>query len=98
MRRKSLLASALCALALSGLTAAGASAGEVTGNGKPTAGPSHARSICVFSGQNDNPGSTNPMDPGGRVQSYGFSFVRNGLKGVVPNPGIACNPTRGFEE
>ena len=91
MRRKSLLASAVCALAFSGLTAGGASAGEITGNGKKT-NYSQGRSICKFSGLNDKPNSTNPEDPGGRVQSYGFSFVRNGLKAVVPGPGLACNP------
>ena len=35
--------------------AAPAFAGEITGNGKPTQGPAHANSICVFSGQNDDP-------------------------------------------
>src|SRR4051812_49479799 len=48
------------------LTAAGAGtalAGEVTGNGKPTAGPAHANSICVFSGKNDDP--TAPLDGSG---------------------------------
>ena len=85
------MASAVCALAFSGLTAGTAMAGEVTGNGKKS-GYSQGASICKFSGQNDNPLSTNPFDPGGRVQSYGYSFVRNGLKGVVPSPGLACNP------
>jgi hypothetical protein len=98
MRRKSLLASALCALAFSGLTAGGAFAGEVTGNGKPTAGPAHANSICVFSGQNDNPAGSPEDGPGGRTQSFGQD-VRNGF--INPrefNPGDACrggsNPAR----
>lgn len=69
--------------------------GEVTGNGSKS-DFSQGRSICKFSGQNDNPGSTNPFNPGGRVQSYGYSFVRNGLKAVVPSPGFACNPNNGF--
>jgi hypothetical protein len=77
------------------LTASAALAGEVTGNGNKSEF-SQGRSICKFSGQNDKPGSTNPMDPGGRVQSYGYSFVRNGLKAVVPSPGFACNPNNGF--
>jgi hypothetical protein len=36
---------------------------------------------------------------GGRVQSYG-QIVAVGLKGseFAPSPGLACNPTRGFEE
>jgi hypothetical protein len=82
------------ALVLS-LTASAALAGEVTGNGNKSEF-SQGKSICKFSGQNDKPTSTNPMDPGGRVQSYGYSFVRNGLKAVVPSPGFACNPNNGF--
>jgi hypothetical protein len=77
----------LCAAAMIGATASAAFAGEVTGNGKPTAGPDHANSICVFSGQNDTPDA--PGSEGGRVQSYG-QLVRAGLKDVVPSPGIAC--------
>ena len=92
-----MLASAVCALAFSGLTAGGASAGEITGNGKKE-DYSQGRSLCKFSGLNDNPASTNPEDPGGRVQSYGYSFVRNGLKAVVPSPSVGCNPNRGFPE
>lgn len=69
--------------------------GEVTGNGNKSEF-SQGHSICKFSGQNDKPTSTNPMNPGGRVQSYGYSFVRNGLKAVVPSPGFACNPNNGF--
>ena len=34
---------------------------------------------------------------GGRVQSYG-QIVASGGKGFVPSPGLACNPTTGFEE
>ena len=70
-----------------GAGAGSALAGEVTGNGKPTQGPAHANSICVFSGQNDTP--NDPAPEGGRVQSYG-QLVKQGLKGVVPSPGTAC--------
>src|SRR5207244_1182328 len=42
---------------------------------KPTAGPTHANSICVFSGHNDDPGApldgSGPNGPGGVCQSYG---------------------------
>src|SRR4051794_39208760 len=96
MARKSLLAAAFCAVAVTGAGAGSALAGEVTGNGKPTAGPAHANSICTFSGKNDNPMSTNPENPGGVAQSYGYSFVRNGLKAAVPSPGVACNGHSGF--
>jgi hypothetical protein len=81
-----------CAIAVAALSAASAFAGEITGNGKPTQGPAHANSICVFSGQNDDP--TAPLDgpngPGGKSQSYGQD-VKLGL--ISPhdfNPGDAC--------
>jgi hypothetical protein len=64
---------AACAFASFGVSAA--FVGEVTGNGKPTAGPAHANSICVFSGLNDDPGApldgSGPNGPGGTSQSYG---------------------------
>jgi hypothetical protein len=102
MRKKSLLAVAVCAAALTGGSASAAFASEVIGPpGSGTenlAATSHANSICVFSGLNDNPGSTNPENPGGIVQSYGYSFVSKGLKAAVPSPGESCrggsNPDR----
>src|SRR6266704_2386851 len=91
MGKKSLLAAAFCAAALAGAGASAAFASEVIGPpGSGTqneAATSHANSICVFSGLNDKPGSTDPADPGGIVQSYGFSFVSKGLKAAVPSPG-----------
>ena len=92
MQKKSILASGICAVAILAASAQSASAGELTGNGKPTAGPAHANSICVFSGQNDAP--DNPLnipDAGGRSQSYG-QLVRLGVVEALglPNPGVAC--------
>jgi len=92
--RKSALASLLVALAVTGASAGAAFAGEVTGNGKPTAGPTHANSVCVFSGHNDDPAApldgSGPNGPGGQSQSYG---QENKLGLVDPhefNPGDAC--------
>ena len=94
--KKPMLAAALCTVALFGSSAGAAFAGEITGNGKPTAGPTHANSICVFSGHNDDPGApldgSGPNGPGGVSQSYGQD-VKLGL--VDPhqfNPGDACGP------
>ena len=56
MLRKAIV-TAVCAIAVVGMSASAAFAGEITGNGKPTQGPAHANSICVFSGQNDDPGA-----------------------------------------
>jgi hypothetical protein len=89
---------AICAAILTSLSAGTAVAGEITGSGKPTAGPSHANSICVFSGQNDDPTaplsldlSIAPNGPGGRSQSFGQD-VKLGLDPRAFNPGDACGP------
>jgi hypothetical protein len=103
MRTRSLVAVVLCALVVGG-TATAAFAGELTGTGKPTAGPAHANSICVFSGRNDHPDAPLSLDmtvapngPGGVSQSYGQD-VKLGLDPRVFNPGDACrggsNPAR----
>jgi hypothetical protein len=96
MRKKSFLVTALCAVALPAMGAGSAFAGEVTGSGKPTPATERAHSICSFSGKNDDPKSTNPENPGGVAQSYGYSFVSKGLKATVPSPGVACNGHTGF--
>jgi hypothetical protein len=94
-----MLKAALCTAAVAGLTTGSAFAGEITGKGKPTAGPVHANSICVFSGQNDDPGAALSLDltiapngPGGISQSFGQD-VKIGLDPRAFNPGDAC---RGF--
>ena len=101
--RKSTLAALLGALAVTGAGAGAAFAGEVTGNGRPTAGPANANSICVFSGQNDDPTSPTsppigPNGPGGRSQSYGQEVRLGLISPHVFNPGDACrggsNPAR----
>jgi hypothetical protein len=99
---------AACVPAVVAVGAGSAFAGEVTGNGKPTQGPAHANSICVFSGQNDVPEGDPEEGPPGRTQSYGQD-VRMGLsdpsavnpgkvgQGVLTfHPGFACNGDHGF--
>ena len=84
------------AVALTGVFAGTAFAGEITGNGKPTAGPVHANSICVFSGKNDDP--TAPLDgsgpngPGGVSQSFGQDVKLGLIDPHAFNPGDACGP------
>jgi hypothetical protein len=74
-------------------------AGEITGNGKPTQGPAHANSICVFSGQNDDPTAPiisampipeAPNGPGGRTQSYGQDVRYGLLNPSIVTPGQTC--------
>jgi|ERR671910_194258 hypothetical protein len=96
MRKNSLLAVAVCTAALAGASASAAFAGEVTGNGDPTAAPEHAQSICAFSGQNDG------EPPEGRtaehVQNWGQipKEVRDVLATEGSHPGDACNGHTGF--
>jgi hypothetical protein len=98
LRNKSMLAAGVCAVAIAGASAGAAFAGEITGNGKPTAGPAHANSICVFSGTNDDPTAPLSLDmtiapngPGGQSQSFGQD-VKLGLDPRAFNPGAACGP------
>ena len=105
MRRRSLVAAAACAVAVFGAGTGTAFAGEVTGNGEPTGGSVHANSICVFSGQNDDPDAPLILDdfelapngPGGISQSFGQD-VKLGRDPHLFNPGDACrggsNPAR----
>ena len=97
MRR--IIAVAACTVAVMGLGASSAFAGEVTGNGKDTpigAAPEnapHASSICSFSGRNDG------EPPLGRtaehVQSWGQEADRKSLPAFL-HPGNACNGHTGF--
>jgi len=63
MSMKSWLAGVMCALVFAAVSAGSAFAGEVTGNGKPTAAPEHANSACAFSGQNDQTEGEGPVGP-----------------------------------
>jgi len=76
-------------------------AGEV--NGSTTNPKSHfaqGASLCIFSGLNDDPDSTNPANPGGKTQSYGQENRLGLLNPSDPEerssfffPGVGCNPT-----
>jgi hypothetical protein len=102
------LAVAACAIAVVGVGAGAATAGEVTGNGKPlwtnTADPTvphtlHGNSECAFSGQEDDQFFGGPR-AGEHSQSWGQG-VRNtqpvgGFGGF--NPGLFCNPTKSSGE
>ncbi|MBA3424474.1 MAG: hypothetical protein H0U04_07990 [Rubrobacter sp.] len=63
--------------------------------GKFEQGPEHARSICSFSGLNDEP---DDPEEGGRTQSYGQEVKKGNEDPSGPGratPGFACNPTTG---
>ena len=99
MRLKSLVAAALCAVAVAVTGAGSAFAGEINGNGKWIAGsesaPLKGKSDCAYSGLNDNYVLGNPLpDEDGftRTQSWGQVIRNAGPLGGVP--GTACNPTK----
>ena len=97
MRMRRLLAVASCAVAVVALGAGSAFAGEITGNGKPTAVASHvANSLCAFNGLTD----LNP-DQGqitSRVQTpRDGPFPGAAAFGFAPDPAdpgfiLTCNP------
>jgi hypothetical protein len=65
--------------------------------GQVERGPEHARSICSYSGLNDEPDS--PTE-GGRTQSYGQEVRKGNIepsaKGESPTtPSFFCNPEKG---
>jgi hypothetical protein len=89
---KSLLAAAVCAVAL-GVGANTALAGEVTGSGKKQ-DQNQGRSWCSFSGLNDQLDGEGPVGP--RAQSYGQELKLGLVDPHVSNPGVACNPNKTF--
>ena len=90
--KKSTLAALFFATALVSSTASAAFAGEVTGNGKDTAAPGNANSVCAFSGQNDDPTGELGHGPGGRTQSFGQDVRAGRADPQQFNPGnpLAC--------
>ncbi len=92
------LAAVVCAVAFAGLSASPALAGEVTGTGKSLE-PLHGKSICAYSGLNDDPTGIDPRNgPPGRVQSFGQDVKLGLIDPGAFNPGDACNPNAGFGE
>ena len=90
MGKKKMLAVALCATAVMGVSGNAAYA-----QGQVEQGPEHANSICSFSGLNDTP--DDPAPEGGRVQSYGQLVQQDALEPSVnrsggESPGNLCNP------
>lgn len=92
---KRIVAVAACTVAVAGLGAGSAFAGEITGNGKWIAGseaaPLNGKSECAYSGQNDEFVLGEPGD-WGRTQSFGqiVRFVRGPIGGAADG----CNPNR----
>ena len=98
-----LVAVAGCIVAVVGVGAGSAFAGEITGNGKWIAGsetaPLNGKSECAYSGQNDNWVLGNPVpdeDGFSRTQSWGQvgQEGRAFLTSIGLNPGNACNPSK----
>ncbi len=98
MRKKSILAVAMCTAALAGASASAAFAGEVNGNGDPTGARTNSNSICSYSGQND--GNPPPGRKAAHVQNWGQipKEARDEIKAEEGAPGDEChggtNPNR----
>lgn len=97
--KKSMLVALVSTVILAGPGASAAFAGEITGNGKPTAGVPNANSICVFSGKNDDPTGINPEEngPPGVSQSYGQENKLGLQDPRTFNPGDACRGGSNFD-
>jgi len=96
---KSLFVASLFVAGVTLASAGPALAGEITGNGKPTAIRDNAQSICSFSGYNDDP----EIEPGrtvDHVQSWGqiSQEDRQFLETIGLHPGDACNGHTGGGE
>lgn len=90
MPNTSLLAASVCAAAVV-VPIVTATTAHAAPQGQVERGPEHARSICSYSGLNDDPGD------GGQVQSFG-QLVRQDVLSPSeftsgpPSPGFFCNP------
>ena len=105
----------VAAAVAAGLGASAARAGEVTGNcnhagngqaadnckggSAPGDRVANGNSWCSYSGQNDDPDSTNPRNPGGKTQNWGQDVSNNRVEpsetqGGSPAPGTECNPNK----
>ena len=107
MRISTILLTTAAAGAALVLSTGPAMAGEITGNGKPTQGPAHANSICVFSGLEDGDGMGFPGPGGAPPQNWGHvrQFLTSDaggnltpaqIKASGEQPGDSCNGHRGF--
>lgn len=88
--RKRMVGVATCAAMLVSGGASAAFAGEITGDGKSLK-PLSAKSICAFSGLNDEYVLGDESAP--RVQNWGSipKEVRDVLSMIGAHPGEACN-------
>jgi len=104
MRIRSILLTTAVASAALALSVGPASAGEITGGGKPTQGPAHAHSICAFSGLEDGDGHGFPGPGGAPPQNWGHVQQAERANGATPadlkasgfQPGDSCNGHSGF--
>ena len=97
--KRTRLAVAACATSFICLAASAALAGEITGNGKSLKNPDgslNGRSICAFSGRQDNFAADEGFFRHMFTQSWGQVF--KDIRATLPGPGVSCNPTRSAGE
>jgi hypothetical protein len=91
MRLRTAAATVFATAILLGGAASTASAGEITGNGKPTQGPAHANSICAFSGLEDGDGAGFPGPGGGEAGATPRGSIQNFLSVSNPNAHVCAH-------
>ena len=97
--KRTRLGVAACAASFFCLAASAALAGEITGNGKSLKNPDgtlNGRSICSFSGRQDNFAEDEGFFRHMLTQSWGQVF--KDIRVTLPGPGVSCNPTRSTSE
>ncbi|MDH3615228.1 MAG: hypothetical protein OEQ90_02030 [Gammaproteobacteria bacterium] len=92
--KKTRLSLIACAASIALFGSSAAFAGEITGNGKVLT--VNGKSMCAFSGQQDDPVEDAGFFKGDRVQNWGQipKAFRDFLTSVGSNPGNACNPRK----
>jgi hypothetical protein len=90
LKRKLLLVVALSTAIMVGPGLGTVFAGEVTGNGQPTAGPTNANSICVLLGEERQPDQHRSREPRWVSQSHGQELKLGFVDPHQFNPGDAC--------
>lgn len=88
MLKRACIGAAASVVAVVGLSAGSAFAGEINGNGDDVPAPDHARSECSFSGLDDD-----DDDGFGRTQNWGQipKDFRDFLRTIGVSPGELCN-------
>lgn len=90
MRRNIMLGITVGAVLVLG-SAGGAFAGEVGGNGKPVPGADNAKSLCAYSGLEDDPIQPGTTQNWGQIPQADRKFLSQRGAADIPLIGEGCN-------